>query len=58
MKKKSGAKEFSPGDEIILRGEVTRVPDANNSGLTFVTVRVDGYAIPITISAERIQRAG
>ena len=46
------AAKLSEGDTIIMQGEVTMVHDDGS-----VTVRLQGYGVPITTTGEHLRRA-
>jgi preprotein translocase subunit YajC len=44
------AEKIKPGDPVLLTGRVTRVEDG------MVTVKVEGYATPVTLRVELVRK--
>lgn len=53
-KKRSTIEE---GDDVILRGKATRVPDPNDQGIVYITVRIDGVDVPVTLNERWVEKA-
>ncbi len=44
------------GDHVALYGKVTRVGEPDVLGKVPVTVRIDGYGVPVTVELEWLER--
>jgi transcription antitermination factor NusG len=48
------AEKIKPGDTVTLTGRVTRTEEER--GMTYVTVRIEGFDVPVTLRAEWVKK--
>lgn len=47
---------IAEGDSVILRGRVTRVAEPNQLGWIYVTVRIEGVDVPVTLNERWVEK--